>query len=233
MIPKLAWFHWSPNGPEMSWLRQAGIESFRKHNPEWECNLLDTPQEFQLPGMGVSHEADWTCWHTLATEGGVFIDTDIIHIAPIPDEYLDCELLAQTSTTFNVFQFGVIGSVVGNKLMVDADKRCSESVKIFTPVGWSTFGVPLLKGITQNNLGHPFKQPIFGKLYDMPTEAFCFYDWKDDVDDMWMVGGPYESLPASAIGVHWYGGHYASRELERQAVPDGESWIERLASGQI
>jgi len=207
----------------MSWLRRAGIESFRKYNPEWTINVIDTPQNMQKPGMGVSHEADWTCWHTLAARGGVFIDTDIIHVAPVPDEYLSQELLVQTSETHNVFQFGVIGSVAGNRLVVEADKRCAEACKKYTPVGWSTFGVPLLKQITCN------KVEDFGPLFDMPTEAFCFYNWMDHVDEMWMVGGPLEPLPESAIGVHWYGGHPTSMTSERRAVPTGNSWLERVA----
>jgi len=225
MIPRIAWMHWSQNGPKMSWLRKRAVTTFERHNPSWKVNLIETPDDIaSIPGIGVSHEADWTCWRTLAQHGGFVFDTDIVHVAPVPDEWLDAELCAQLcAEKKDVFQFAGIGSVPGNELMVKAEQLCEESARASTPIGWETFGIPLLRRITQGKIVKDY-----GAI-NMPRRAFCHYNWTNDTEEMWSELGPNKSMHRDVVGVHWYGGHHTSRVCEPSCSPDGGSWLERLA----
>lgn len=209
----------------MSWLRRQALETFRHHNPDWECNLIGAPDFIAEREMGVSHEADWTCWHTLYEKGGFVMDTDIVFVAPMPEEWLDADMCAQTSGTGTVFQFAAIGAIPGLWFFKDASTMCRKATDSCTPIGWSTFGVPLLARLTNKDIYR-----LVPRLFDMPQEAFCKYHWNDDVESLWSNEGPAELPGPEVVGVHWYGGHHISEYRERSSAPDGTSWLERLAT---
>ncbi len=223
MIPKIAWIHWH-DLHNIPWLRAQSIRTFKKYNPTWAVNVIDTPPGIRKHGMGYAHEADWTRWRTLEEHGGFIIESDTITLAPIPDEWLDCDICAQVRKG-NIYQMAALGVVPGNGLMVRLDEACSRGAFILSGMTehGQQLGVDLLKKVTLNNVRH------FGSIYNMPQDGYCCYNWNQDPFDLWTEQGPAEQIPKRAIGIHWYGGHKRSRECEETACESGKSWLERKA----
>ena len=221
MIPKVAHFHWSQRGPEMSWLRWVSIRSFRKFHPDWEIRLHPTLPEIIPFGLMFGQEADWTWWEILSREGGWQIATDIVFRGRIPDDWLDCDLNACQNGIRGVYQFAALGASPGNPYMEACAGQCRHMAKnLNVSQNYQAFGVDLLKSLG----GVMMEQG--GKLIDQPMESFCFLNceefprlWKKEQID----------IPDAAIGVHWYGGGGLSRELEWTAGPDSGYFITDLA----
>lgn len=228
MIPRIAWFPWDHSSGEMSWLRQRSVETFSELNPSWRVVVPDVPADIaETPGLGTSHVADWTKWRLLSWHGGFVFDTDIVFLKPIPEEWLDAHVRAQLcAERKDIFQIPALGSVPGSEFVTQADNLCEQATKENTPVGYETFGVPLLRRVTN---GRASERTKGYNISNIPSEAFCFYNWTDEVEDLWSDYGPRKLLSESAIGVHWYGGHWLSRQQDRTTGPDGVSWIERMA----
>lgn len=224
MIPRIAWIHWA--GKPMNWLRLQSIRTFRKHNPDWDIRVIGTPDNIRRYGLEYAHEADWTWWRKLHDEGGFLVASDVISIAPMRDEWLDGDLCAQVRGG-DVYQFAALGAAPGNELMRRAEEACaSVAPRLQGAKGdvYQAMGVNLLRRITCGEI-----ERFADRLVDLPEEAFCFYDWAGDPFELWTESGPEKPLPAGAVGVHWYGGHVASRAREWGAQPYGPSWLERLA----
>lgn len=204
----------------MPWLRQRAVDTFKKHNPDWQVWVVGTPEDIRSHGLSYAHEADWTWWRLLHLHGGFLVASDAISIAPIPDEYLDADLAAQTRGG-NVYQFPILGAAKGNDLMGDASRWCKRMSR--DELGYQSFGVDLLRRLTAGDISR------YGKVFDIPEEAYCFYDWDQDPHSLWTVEGPEKELPDSALGIHWYGGHEKSKLMEPHSGPDGKSWLERWA----
>ena len=84
MIPKRAFFMWEGPG-KLSWLRQLSIDTFMKHNPDWQVDLIRVPHKARL----LSEQAtDIFRYAELATNGGYYFDTDVVFYRPVPEEYL-------------------------------------------------------------------------------------------------------------------------------------------------
>jgi hypothetical protein len=224
MIPKIAWIHWA--NPPMPWLRRKSVETFKKHHPDWQVWQVGTPYDIREKGLDYAKEADWTWWRLLREHGGFLIASDVVSVGRIPEAWHDADLCAQTTGNGDVYQFAALGCVPGNGLVEDAHALCGrewEEVKQQKGDTYQAFGVNLLRRVTQGDIYR------FGKVYEMPRDAYCFYDWDRDPWDLWTEQGPSRPLPAHALGVHWYGGHEKSKEMEPTASPTGRSWIERFA----
>lgn len=222
MIPKIAWIHWA--NPPMPWLRSRSVETFKKHHPDWQVWTIGTPSDIRSYGMSYAHEADWLWWRMLALHGGFLIASDTITVAPIPDEWRDCELCVQVRDG-NVYQFAALGSVPGNGLMTDASRACRElAFGLKGEKAGQQLGVNLLRRLTEGNISN------YGKVFNMPESGYCFYDWRNDPFSLWSKEGPDKPLPDSAVGLHWYGGHESTLRHEGSAHKDGDSWLERMAA---
>lgn len=224
MIPKIAWIHWA--NPPMPWLRRKSVETFRKHHPDWQVWQIGTAWDIREKGLSYAHEADWTWWRVLLEHGGFLVASDVISLGRIPDEWHDADICAQTTGRGDVYQFAALGCAPGNGLVEDANALCERDwgkVKDSGGDTYQAFGVDLLRRVTQGDIYR------FGKVYEMPRDAYCFYDWDQDPYWLWTKEGPSKPLPPHALGVHWYGGHEKSKEMEPTASPGGPSWLERIA----
>lgn len=216
MIPKIAYFHWSGDGPTMSWLRTVSIVSFAKFNPEWEIRLIRTPQHIRdrkLKFLG--QEADWSWWEALLENGGFQVATDIVFVNPVPGDWLKGPLACNTRGSGSVFQFAMLGCERGNEFMRNVVRRCYEVANGEHP-SYQAFGTEMLQG-----LGLP---P--GPITEIPMSALCHYD-HTKVGSLWFPG--QLDLPQEAIGVHWYGGHELSKAAELAAGPNSDYAITDLA----
>lgn len=234
MIPKIAWTHWDG---EMSWLRRRGLDTFKQHNPDWKLYVCTTDENIGKYGLHPALAGDWTGWCNLLSAGGFAIDSDIIWCNPIPDEWLDCDVCAQTGSKGNVYQMAALGVVPQNDLMVGAVSYCQRNaermmdyVKDVFDIDddiYQEFGVNALLAVTKGDIQR------FGKIHRISHEDFCFYDWSNGPRQMWGKNEPSQVLPDTVIGVHWYGGSKLSKKYEYGAKENGPSWLERLASGGV
>lgn len=225
MIPRIAWVHWASDGPPMSWLRKAGLESFRRQNPDWDLRVVDSLPEARHPRLCYAHRGDWTGWAKLAAHGGFVLDADIIHLAPMRDAWLEADLCAQVREDGSVHQMAALGAAPGHPLMVEAAERCAT----MTPrpgLNYQAMGVHLLKQITS------FHGPVWnmpGEFARIPREAFCAIHWEAGVCSVWNHVDHGPLLQGAVVGIHWYGGHWYSRDNEHGAQPNGNRWLEHLA----
>lgn len=218
MIPKIAHFHWT--GPPLSWLRIVSIASFKKFNPTWEIRLHDTPPEIRQYGLQYNQESDWTWWKVLARHGGFQVATDIVFLKPVPNQWLNCRLNACKNGTDRIYQFAMLGAVPGHPAMLRSAQACHE-IASSKPPGDQAMGTDLLK-----NTGSSFlRGPDF---FDQPMNALCAFSSADsDVGQLW--GAAPRMIPKEAIGIHWYGGHKLSKQMEPKAKPGHHSFLVRLA----
>lgn len=230
MIPKLAHFHWA--GGPMSWLRWAGVQTFHALNPDWQVRLIRSDPEPVAAGINLYGQADVTWWRTLRDHGGFVFSTDVVFLEPIPQAWLQAPLAITTrasahpkrGATHSVFHAAGIGAVphhdfftlaaaAAEKAIADYDPDLGERFAPGEP-SFQHFGVDLLNTI-------PLRPP----LLRIPEAALCPVPW-NQVEPLWGVASV--PLPKGTIGVHWFGGHPMSRELEPVAH-ETDCFIGRLA----
>ena len=209
MIPKRAMFYWS--GPPMSWLRQQSIETFKKHNPDWEVVLLGGDYDSDSFKLRVIH-SDLVRYENLHTLGGMYFDTDIIFTAPIPDEWRskDNAIVARDGLAQGI---ACLGAKQGSRLFGSLVDRCNERLQSKIILAYQSLGIKLFADSDVRRMAANFGESIF----QIPIERLFAAPWSG-VELLWsdtpMV------VPGDAVGVHWFGGDEISREMEPKITPD-------------
>ena len=78
MIPRKAFFCWG--GGEMPWIRQKSVESFHRHNPSWDVEIINVDGDSK---GDIVRKSDRIRYERLAEEGGAYFDTDIFFLKPL------------------------------------------------------------------------------------------------------------------------------------------------------
>lgn len=157
-----------------------------------------------LANAAETFKADFFRWHVLATEGGLYSDADIAYHRPVryaafnvPD-HADARvgLCAHHGHQFIGFLFGAPGAACYRRLLV-------ESPKAFDPLVYQSIGSHLLQRCypTVESLAeqHPSDKP-----FNIDMDVVYAFDWRQ-IGALHAPGDP-KSLPAGAIGIHWFGG---------------------------
>ena len=222
MIPKRAFFLWVGKGP-LPWLRQLGIDTFEKYNPDWTVDLIRVPIE---AGLLAAQSTDIFRYHYLYEYGGLYLDTDIVFFRPVPEEILDAgaaitidraPIEAGKSDPRNEHSPGFtnlafLGSVKGNPLFKFAYSTALERLDTMKNMDidmkrtkglYQAFGTAMLDkeftGKTQEDI-----EVRFGtKIHNVPLETVLPVGWHET--DRLFTGGKFDP-PEKTIGVHWYGG---------------------------
>lgn len=219
MIPKIAHFHWSQNGPPMSWLRWAGIRSFQKLNPDWQVRINPTPPHIAGLGLLLAQEGDWTAYETLRDHGGFVVSSDAVFVKPVPDEWLDCDINCCRRGVQAIYQMAMAGSVPGVEFWAACAEKCASLVGgCDVRSSYQRLGTELLLELEHGIAGN--------RIYEQPMEALCACDCTGFAH-LWGAGEM--ALDPCAIGVHWFGGGIPSRDLEWTAGPDSGYRITDLA----
>jgi len=213
VIPKRAIFFWE--GPEPSWLRKQSWESFARLNPTWEIDIVDgegSPIE-KNGDLSIAHRSDYTRYKELNERGGVYFDTDIVFVRPIPDEWLDAHLLLPMSEIPGnpIANVAMLGSVPGDAFFsqaVYAAEGISESKRY---MNYQDLGINLLIAIKSLLPGREIK------WFD--PEAVIPVPWTG-VSDLW--NDTHDTVPSLSFGVHWFGGDPLTKKLEPIIDP---AWI--------
>lgn len=218
MIPKIAHFHWDGSGPPMSWLRLVSISTFAKFNPTWEIRLIRSAPQVEGRGLSYGQKADLSWWLALEEHGGFQVATDIVFFKPVPDDWLDADLCANTNGSGVVYQFAMLGAKPQHPLMCAAVREGLKRLEANRVSDYQDLGVWLLK-----DLGHEM-----GECKELPMSALCYYN-SFSVDPLWSTLATIH-FPDDAIGAHWYGGHTTSQEFERDTTALSQYPIAKLAA---
>lgn len=121
MIPKVIHYCWFGRG-EMPELALKCIASWKKYLPDYEIKLWNE-DNFDIDSYQYSSDAykarkfafvaDVCRLHVLKEFGGLYLDTDVEFIKPLPDKFLDD--VAFTAFEDQLVSAGVIGSVKGSE----------------------------------------------------------------------------------------------------------------------
>jgi len=209
MIPKRAIFFWE--GPEMSWLRQQSIETFKKLNPDWTICIIGG---YGLPIIGDSTlervvRSDWARYRELHEAGGVYFDTDIVFCKPIPAHWLASEIILPSGADRVVDHVAVLGSEKGNEWFSLLDQACARAVLADGSYNYQSFGVHLV-----NKLTYPLQSH---RIQWITSDSYLPVPWHQ-AERLW-ADGIY--LSPMTYGVHWYGGDWTSISFEKRA---NEAW---------
>lgn len=210
MIPKRAIFCWSSyDGKEMSWLRLQSIKSFQIMNPDWEIHIANDDNRMRWP----IHEgfrwsvlrSDYWRYCELYEKGGVYFDTDIVFVKPIPSKWLDASLFAPLVGR-TIDHIACLGGLPRHPFWDFVARRCILRETTGMPLDCQAFGTKLLHGIATPS-----------EMASIPVDAFLVHPW-DRIEYLW-ADKPFE-IPSNVIGVHWYGGDRLSQDMEPEFSED-------------
>ena len=213
---------------EMSWLRKLGLETFRWMNPKWEMEILDLPVIPELPGMTTAQRSDMARYQKMSQDGGLYFDTDIIWLKPIPEEWREIDVGV---TIDPVFRFSNIGLLVGspNRFWSDVYEAAIKRYKSAgNKTGYQLLGVNMLNRMFWNDL-LLLSEPEFEGAFEAVARHYPELKWKNFEEKAicpinWSVAQKLHRelpfvLPTNSYGVHWFGGHEESKEFEKWVTP--------------
>ena len=210
MIPKIATFCWSGERP-MSWLRRQSMESFRRLNPDWRVNLVDTTGRDPC-GDGFRFDilrSDLARYEELFEIGGFYFDTDIVFVRPIPARWLSSHLaLPLCKNTRRVTHIASLGCTPGHSFFHYLISRCKQAIESQDVLGYQDLGINILS-----------KLAIPDDVFPIDTDAMLSHPW-DQVASMWSSAMKKDISP-DAIGIHWFGGDRLSEEMEKRFSESG------------
>lgn len=213
MIPNRIAFAWVSDKP-MSWLRLQSVQTFARHNPGWDITVIHERPAGDLP---LDTQADLVRWRWLAERGGWFADTDIVFMRPMPSTYQhNCLTMdgGTEGTCGRAFAIGLMGAEEGTHLMATLLLRASQRA---TAADHQSAGTRLLAECFD------VIEQVGEQAWDERTEnlpARLLYPWGFSQRGLEKAWDPEADLPEGLLGLHWSGGHPASRSGELVATPE-------------
>jgi len=220
VIPKRAFFLWVGKGP-LPWLRQLGIDTFEKYNPDWTVDLIRIPIE---AGLLAAQSTDIFRYSRLVDSGGLYLDTDIVFFKPVPDSILDADaaITIDRSPLKNVgpqagrapgfTNLAFMGSVKGNGMFAFAYKSALERLDTMKGLDidmkrtkglYQAFGTSMLDRLFMDKTQEDIEARFGIKIHNVPLETVLPVGWHET--HKLFAGGKFDP-PEKTIGVHWYGG---------------------------
>ena len=119
MIPKIIHYCWYGRGEKSAAIRMC-IDSWRKYCPDWEIkewNEDNSPMNIRWMNEAYKHQkyafvADYARFYALYSDGGVYMDTDMLLVRPI-DELLNDEMFIGREDVYNA-NMAIMGMNRGN-----------------------------------------------------------------------------------------------------------------------
>ncbi len=187
MIPKIIHFCWYGKQP-LPTLAKECIKSWKKHCSDYiikEWNETNTPFELYPFAQAAYQAKKWAFvsdvirLHALATEGGIYMDTDVELIKPLDQLLMDKAFTGYEKDT-NGLQTAILGAEPDHPWIL-------ELLNIYKSLDFKQDRSSLCKLINNNILTDNLKQKGFnlnGKLIETPSliiypqEYFCPMDLK-------------------------------------------------------
>lgn len=221
MTPRRAFYTWSGPPESMPWLRRLTVETFKKYNPEYSVHhiLVEShPSEHRH----VAVRSDLARYRELVENGGVYFDTDIVFLGPLPQEIeeypfsitMDRSVMRESPMheahpdTPGFSNIGLMASEKGHPFFSDV-LQAAEARSMTDGLKYQDLGVQMLKTMFWGK-HEPQIAEKYGLFYNIPLDCILPIRW-------WHInklfnGTPFDP-PSWCIGVHWYGGNQESRRF--------------------
>ena len=120
MIPKIIHYCWYGRGEKSAAIKMC-IESWKKYCPGWEIkewNEDNSPMHIKWMSDAYKHRkyafvADYARFYALYTDGGIYMDTDMLLVKPI-DEFLKDDMFIGREDKYNA-NMAIMGMTKSNK----------------------------------------------------------------------------------------------------------------------
>lgn len=186
MIPKIIHYCWFGGNPLPEEVK-GYMDTWRRHFPGFEIKQWDE-SNFDVNALEYTRQAyyagkyafvsDVARLHALVSEGGLYLDTDILIVKPFPSEWFELNGFAGFEHDIYV-QTGIIASSKNNPIIREfletyQDRQffkglnfdITTNVKVFTDI-------MMARGFKMNN-----EEQLKGGMALFPQEYLCANDWK-------------------------------------------------------
>lgn len=180
------------------------------------------PPHSDLP---VVHASDMFAWDVLATIGGLYCDMDILFVAPVEHSISNDKMTYDAWLCFYqcVFPIGFLAATPGNQFFRDvrnvaAGRGANTYQSMGCEAGTATIHhLPTFAETTDHALPKARVNAIqtHYKYRVLNFERKVVYPWPPH-HTLEILQNTHTSLPDVTIGIHWYGGHPHSQDLNRQ-----------------
>lgn len=205
MIPKKAHFYWYGDGP-MHRLREAAIDTFRKHNPDWAVHVHHSGNDPNATFRQKAIASDAARYAVLHRAGGMYFDTDIAFIRPVPEAWLGYDLVLPCTELGAIYGVHCLGAKEGSSFFGRAVEMAQARLSSDRLLGCQSLGIKLWQGVNVLQMAADAGE----KSCLLPYMAFLTTS-PANVEDLWNDRTPPRP---SNIGIHWYGGDRLSQEFE-------------------
>ncbi len=212
MIPKVAHFYWYGDEP-LPALRRQSVDSFRAFHPDWSVSVHhsgDGPATFRTKVL----RSDAARYGVLHRAGGVYFDTDIIFTRPIPEAWLERDLILPCMPSGEIYGVHVLGATPGSEFFRQAIERVKLRMESPKMLGCQSLGTHLWCETNLLDLADRMRLSV----QIVPLEAYLSVS-ANVVEVLW---SPI-AMSRGIYGLHWYGGDRLSEEYqdtEFDALPD-------------
>lgn len=212
----------------MPWLRQKSVESFVRLNPDWKVDIVDGAWMGPHDGKFLSavHRSDRTRYHELATNGGVYFDTDIAFIRPVPERLLTKDYLIPVNEAMRLTHIACLGAAPGASFFADMDQVAGGIISSGGVISYQQLGIWLLTKFR-------FNISSLDAVLMQGTDI-CPIGWYE-LQKCW--NGCTEIFPDSCFGIHWSGNDLLTMEilptLDEKWLEESSCLIARALRGEI
>ena len=206
---RTAYFFWS--GP-MPYLNRLTLDSFHKYNPDWKMVLWVGEQEFDIPDyvesrdvkvlglpktLRIQQTADLSKWWSLANEGGVVCDMDILFLKPLPKE-----VEVEVGLIYYSPKNPTVGFMSGGPN--DYFKSCYKHALVHHALVHAD-------GVNYQEMGNRILKNVYPKEYTTFDVDMFYPIYKRMVGRRmsFAIMQQFEidfEIPEVTVGYHWYGG---------------------------
>lgn len=205
MIPKKIHYCWYGKG-KMNKTIQKCIKSWKEVMPEYEFKIWDetnTPFD-KFPFLKILYKqkkwsfiTDYIRLYSIYTEGGIYLDTDIEVLKKFDSLLTEQAFLGfQTKLNESIYPLNsaVIGSVVGNKFILDCLKETENKQRLY----YNAMGGPsIVTKIILKNYGlNTYKDQVINGVRILPTPFFYPFSWTEEFTT--------SCIKPETFAIHWW-----------------------------
>jgi len=155
-------------------------------------------------------KADLFRWHILSGVGGLYSDADIVYHRPMSAASFNTAANRDAEIGY-CRHYGVhfIGFLLGAPGAAVFGTVASIAPRAFDARNYQSIGSHLVNDLYPTDAAMAARHGDIGH-FNVPMDVVYAYDWR--VIDQMHAPGDLATLPADAIGIHWYGGASSSQQ---------------------
>lgn len=222
MIPKKLHYVWIGEWDNIPDIEKEWFETSKKNNPDFEVKIWSEKDVPMNPFMEncLSQKLWWAAADYIRTwvmvnEGGIYLDTDVELIKPIPEKWLHYSTLLPRETPHYISNY-FIGSSKNNRFfksileMYDSDDGTQNPLDVRQWVPPESWAIHLDKVYGRYNVRYPSDAAFKGnhEVKMLTLDEMCpYYPW-----DLERVDG--RVVTTNSIGIHYWNNYKKENNLE-------------------